>query len=1405
MSVRKIYRNYFHINESYFPAVNEDVIKTQPDVWKSYYPHESFIRLLNQTKSVLTNSQRMSIWVEGAYGTGKSHAVLTLKKLLDCSNEELKEYFDKYHSVFGTNDLYNEFYNLKNQQKKILTVHRYGSSDVRNDKILMQCVQESIISGLKEQGYTYLGQVGIKQAVINWLSDKTNMNYFDSIIQSQEYRLKFGGIGAEAIFNQLKTYQEDKAIQELIEKIQILGEEKGIKPFVLSKEDLHAWILDVINKNNLKAILFIWDEFSDYFNINKGNLSGFQYLAEMSETYPFYFAIVTHKSDIFFENSRDDVKTKINGRFIAPHCSIELPDNMAFVLTAHAMQKVEDKALVKEWEETVDTLYDLTHDSRAQVLNTAKLGEKELKGVLPIHPYAALVLKHIASAFDSNQRSMFDFIKNDRGEEIKGFQWFIDNYGPEDEEESLLTVDLLWDFFYEKGKDQLAPQIRTILDVYSRIDSHDLNKKQKRVLKTILLLQSINVKVGDSVSLFIPNEKNLGLAFEGTDITASNAAALASSLIREQIIFERPMGGNQTKYSALTSSGSIEEIIKEKDRLSKDIRTEKLIEEGEFVNDFKLPKHLEIRFPNVRHLTYENIKLEVARLKSDSESHPTRLYAVYTFARNEEEHERIKNEIQRIFNDGFDKIAFIDYSATYLNPDLFNHYIDNMANCNYQKGKDAGQAKTYDRNAKEALRRWRIQLKNSYPKIYTSDNRIGTTCNSESEVNAMLKEFDEQFFPNALETHVTVLDTMYSATQLKQGAECGITGEIKGTYRSTNDNTKLEKQFAGVWGVEEYWEIKPNELLSKVKIAVNNVVRLNMEKSSRVAISDIYDVLKEEPFGFMPCNLTAFVLGFVLREYADDAYNWSDDLTTSPMSVEKLKEMIDEVIKQQNTQNSKYRDKYIVAMSPQQREFNKSTAYAFGIDERYCSSVENTRSRIRSQMTTYDFPIWTLKYANFNTINSKNVIDEVVDLYVELANNIESSRTETDIALEIGNILLNNKNLKDDLKTLLSKENCTIGMIEYLKQYNSGELISLAKSINDTGAFVSEIKKKFSEASNWVWNKNTVDAKINETIVEYKIVEESNKQIVRTSSYRDCLKEWDKKCLQFKVSFNSIKQEVGDLVEFLGMLYQIKKNGYIYDVDKEKFLNILKNKATEFRNFCENQYQLTLLKRLGSFRAEELTNEDINEIANRFLYDVFACENSEFQMRLENGIQQYKASMSKYQLLKIWKAKTDTSSPMEWSDKFNMPILCLIPVNDQEKARTVFDIINNPNEDKQTIDGAISFIEKASYIEDFNSETFRNECFKKFILKQFSSLIDDIEETKKLIKCSTSVRPYYWFCNPSIEECVKTIAYKKYKNGGSDKVDKMIDVMEADQLKKYLKELIKENMIVGIEIINNKK
>jgi len=1395
----KKYRSYFSINESYFPAVNQDVIRNNPELWKTYYPHVSFIQLLNQTKNVLTNNQRMSIWVEGSYGTGKSHAVLTLKKLLDCSNEELKEYFDKYSSVL-THDLYNEFYNIKNQNKKILTVHRYGSSDVRNDKVLIGYVQESIINALKENGYDYLGQVGIKQAIINWLSEEVNKNYFNNIISAPEYKIKFNGKTADVILENLKTWTADNAIQELIEKISGVGEDKGIKPFVLQKEDLKTWIIDVIDKNKLKAIFFIWDEFSDYFDINKGNLSCFQFLAEISETQPFYFCIVTHKSDIFFEKTNDNVKIKINGRFISPHCSIELPDNMAFTLAAHAMQKVADPQIQNEWNEIVDALYELTHYSREEVIKTARIGEKELKGVLPIHPYAALVLKHIAKYFDSNQRSMFDFIKNDRGDDIKGFQWFIDNCGPDDDE-TLLTVDFLWDFFYEKGKDYLSLQIRQILDVYSRTESHHLIKNQERVLKTILLLQAINEKVGDEVSLFIPNKKNLAMAFEGTDITPSNVDSLAQSLIKEQIIFERPMGGGAMKYSALISSGNQEEIEKEKEKIKKETRTEKLLDEGEFEDDFKLPAYLKIRYKDIR-LTCENIKMNLSRLKNESNNYSNLLYVAYTFARNQEESKKIRDEIEKIYSEGFEKIVFVDYSQIYLSDDLFNQYVENMANCNYQKGKDAGQSKTFDRNAKEALRKWKNQIKMTSPKVFRYTDKSGTICNLEELYN-LLKEFDREHFKYAVETHIDVLDTMYAANALRLGADCGIKGELKGTFKATIDSKKLDKQFAGVWNVEKYWINKPYELLSRIKIAVENVIKSKFETNTRVSIADIYEVLMDEPFGFMPCNLSAFILGFVLREYANDAYNWTDGLTTVPMSIDKLKEMIEEIIKKQHQPDMKYKDKYIVAMSPEQREFNKTTAKVFNIDESACTSVENTRAHVRLKMTTYGFPIWTLKFCNFNSNNFDEGLNKLIDLYVELANNSSLSKTETDIALEIGSLYLSKNELCDYFKSILSKENCTIGMMKYLEQYKDGILLTYAKEIGDNGEFINEISKKFSEASNWVWNKDTVDKTIDETILEYEIVVESNKLILKTSSYEDCLHEWAKKTDSFKLAFETLRHEVGNLSDFLNYLYQIKKHGYVYNIDKEKFLKCIKEQSNEFRDFCGNQ--LVLLKKICSNNLEGLNDDDISKIAVSYLNGVFTYENSIFQAELDDAVKTYKTNLTKYKLLALWKEKTNTDSPNDWSNAYSMPILCMIPASEQSITKKIFDIINGQTTAKDNIEDAIDFLSNFKYFDDLNDVAKRDAAFRKNILKSYSILIDDINDIKESIRHKCSTHPYDWLGAIEIEDYIKSIAAQKYKNDISLKVNALIDSMSSDDLKKYLKELIKENMVVGIEIINNKK
>jgi hypothetical protein len=135
-----------------------------------------------------------------------------------------------------------------------------------------------------------------------------------------------------------------------------------------------------------------------------------------------------------------------------------------------------------------------------------------MKDIMPLHPVAALLLKNIASSFKSNQRSRFDFIKSTHTDDVKAFQWFIKNTGPEDDH-PLLTVDMLWNFFYEKGRDYLSSDIRLILDTFPQ--QQNLRSDEERVLKAILIMQAIDQRTGSSIDLLKDTEQNLSYVFEG--------------------------------------------------------------------------------------------------------------------------------------------------------------------------------------------------------------------------------------------------------------------------------------------------------------------------------------------------------------------------------------------------------------------------------------------------------------------------------------------------------------------------------------------------------------------------------------------------------------------------------------------------------------------------------------------------------------------------------------------------------------------------------------------------------------------------------------------------------------------------------------------------------------------------
>ena len=1392
------YREYFNIDPEYFPQVDKKIIDEQPSLWKKFYPHPSFVQLLKALVDVLERKQKLSMWVDGAYGTGKSHAVFTLKKLIDSTDEETINYFEKY----GLDSYLCKKLITQKNEGKILICHRYGSSDILNDTDLIVAIQEGIEKALKEAGIENSANASLKNSLIRYFENEENKQSFD-IYAKGTYKMALGGDTAEDILKKLKEYDEE-ALRSLINKVfKVPTVRNG---FSMNTGELCDWIREIIETNELKELIFIWDEFSEYFENNMHHLTGFQQIAELAATAPFCLMIVTHKAEGYFSDGDPD-KRKILDRFVSP-IHISLPENIAFELMAQAMKITDDSDKAAKWEKNKNSLDRRTMQSRTAVKNKINLTDNDLRNVLPIHPYAALILQHISIYYTSTARSMFNFIKNDEGEDVKAFQWFIDNYDF-NSVNPFVTVDMLWNFFYETGSQKLADGIREVLSCYTPKLDKELLEEDKRVLKTILLLQAISERMTGNRDIFLPNNKNLSLAFEGTDLEFT-APKIAGKLLNNHIVTRTPLTGEVFSYCCKNTGPIVETTQYIPVARSKSTKDMSFMPGSNLRSIFEFTGSLKLRY-SLSYATISDFDSEIKKANNPSSTN-NKLYIVATIGRDSAESGALKKKIANFYSaNPQSDVIVVDGSSCMLGDGEYNEFIENYAMSLAIGSSDLDQRKTYEGYAVEILANWAKRIKSGSFYVYSRYNPEGDRVTNMNDLSVKLLDIDKFHYPQCLEgAYTSVLNTMYDANSLAAGATCGINEETKGTYRSGNEATKLENALKGAWKVPQYWKAS-HTYIASLKKSVDEFINKAFEASDRIPISAIYDMLKAEPYGFMPCNFTSFILGFVLKEYANGIYSYSDNLTTVPLDTDKLASMISDIIKNDNTPDKRYKDKYIVTLTEEERAFNKTTSIAFDIPEMYCVSITETRARIREQMKSYAFPIWVVKYVlEGNTFKTnQEVVTRLIDNYCGIANNknLEGEKSDNDIALIIGRLCIENEGAAEDLKSILTKENCKNGMLQYLKIYDGGRLPSIAAAIGDGGQYINQLQYKFSsDAANWVWNTDTVNAKIDELICEYEIVELSNKILAKNTTYVDTIRAWVDKLGQIRLAYSVIKNELGESKPFYEMLASLYKQRTLLESQKKSFLELLSINLDNFKNFMGSQS--TLFMKACSFYIDELTEDDIRTMLDDDTYGfdgTYLLEPDKYTSKVQKAVSAYKNAQKFTQLRKHWQALTGTDSPFAWSNKFGMPILSMVPDAEIATARRVFGIINSKTKDAESIASAEDYISKMSYVDKLNDKKERQKAFSEAFLGDYKVLFDDIDGVIEYLRKHTSDAPYHWLGNKEVMGTIKKMATAKYMNSGYGKAKKIIDEMPAEQVKEYLKKLIEDNVVVGVEIMKGQK
>ncbi|MBU0568852.1 hypothetical protein KJ693_11470, partial [bacterium] len=544
------YGDYLRVNKDFVPVFNIYADQENPEYWKGFYPHDTFKKILGDLVGSLegaTAENRRPLWIYGAYGTGKSFASFTLKHIIEEKEENVRSYFDK-HNI--SESLRKRLEGVKSQGD-ILVVNRESSSGIIGDNRLFTAVQESVKAALKKKGYTYFGGKTFYDNILDIVKDTDHAFNFRGAFN--KYKGKFTDhADVESIISDLEDLDTDKNL-DLLERIMEVADLSGFN-FAKSAGDVVMWLEDIIKSNKLCSIIFMWDEFTEYFQNNLNSTSGLQELAHASIKIPFYFLLITHKAHEQFIHDTDTRK-KLEARFKMN--KIEMADATAFMLMRNAIEIEPD--LREEWSDSAANLWVKIERTVRNTINkySEDIKNEDLKGLLPMHPYAAFILQDISSKISSNQRTMFQFLcgNPNANEATKhNFRGFIAKHNFNDW--AYLTCDYIWDYFFEFDNVDLDEKSRNMISHYNNFVGQYENKNEKRVLKVALLLTAIQrERVRGITTLLRPTLSNISTAFAGTPI-ADNIVDIMNKFVQKGVLGSMPEGSD-TLY--VTQSQSIDE------------------------------------------------------------------------------------------------------------------------------------------------------------------------------------------------------------------------------------------------------------------------------------------------------------------------------------------------------------------------------------------------------------------------------------------------------------------------------------------------------------------------------------------------------------------------------------------------------------------------------------------------------------------------------------------------------------------------------------------------------------------------------------------------------------------------------------------------------------------------------
>lgn len=968
--------------QNYLP-VYDITAESSNRLWASFIPTNQFCDLLQQTMTAVSSSdkfKRKSIWVQGTFGTGKSHASSVVRHLLCDRYEDVNFYFNKIEDP----SLRAQVDNFR-KNKRFFSVVIKGVEGAYDLPRFSLSLQRQVKEALDAAGHSDIVVKSDFESAVQYVEE--HMQYTQDAIDKHE-DLKDIAPTPESVISLLK----DNNIQAYMELEEALYKTVGVP---LTTKNVSEWLAEVEHAIEAEGIadglIIFWDEFTSIMEaIGSDRINVLQNIAEKSQSCNLFLFLISHRVEdqVTSGSKREDVKT-MNDRFYTIRYMMDEVSTYKVMRHTFDIQGDDDYAQLRynrtvKLNELIDYLCEGgVEDERKSILE-----------LFPMHPYSAFLCSKLSDYVGSANRSVVNFMNDDK----KGFRKFITDESVY-ELRGLLTAEWLWDFFL----DSFAAN--PLCGAFTSNYQNHIHRVQEaggdyvRVYKGILLLNTLSTqfatKSTDIIARISPNEKSIRGLF-ADDRLEPKMDDILRFLDTNQIIARDVFGEFKISVSSLNPA----EIAKEKEKVAAQFKTANDFLGYNFAAKTNITKLFTVGDYLIRKCEpqlfscSDQESVVRAKLNKYTSEKPNTLHVAIYLAVTEEERRAFENRVKDFSSEFLNSIHIIPDEV--LSSEARTKFIDLIANHNVAKSHyQESIEKESELAAKQLINKWGNRLVNGSFSLYFNgeQTREGIVGNIYALIN---KKFSFRVFPKGMEAikayrtgvantflanknfPALVLQMLQSPTRDKLVKFSGSDIPAKYIFEE-NDNHLVDEECkltsAAITG--EAWIA---QVCQEVDQCIEDAKKKYVDKFS---LSEIFAPLMRPPFGFFPSRANWVAFAYALRKHKADLF-----VTTisQPISDEKLSEMIVELFKMWNDGHSEASNKLMLRFgSKEESELTQLLYDVFQLqfikDIPEVKSLSNVRWGINEFcMQKSKYPLWVLTYCDNINENRSAIIKLLIEV-----------------------------------------------------------------------------------------------------------------------------------------------------------------------------------------------------------------------------------------------------------------------------------------------------------------------------------------------------------------------------------------------------------------------------------------